>query len=384
MSFDSRIPTSPMSPMSPRSPMSPKSPRSSMSPKSPRLPRSSTVRYEIPLKNCDSPLKKSYLSSSRNHESSNTNNDLLLTKSISTILLKNRENIITSFLIILTDDHYKKRYFRSKSYYDNLKSKEYLFPGVLDIINIKELKTSKEFIIKDNVLPKQLYIKLPRENIYVLSDIFYESYFQSQMNELIRIFTTLKAETIDIHIHQDNTNNSVMNIHAGTHYTPVDLEVQYSDVKKEHNKMVTIKNMVFKNNEKNIDINDFTVKKNFYYLPNQDEWQDIIRNRIKKSMIKDTYYYTYENNMLISKELIAELKIFNIGFKYNIEKNKNITMKYKVKYFPLNKEQLLTSPSVSLSPNKKRNSICENEIDDDELNNSKNGFLYRLFEGILF
>ena len=302
-------------------------------------------------------------------------------KSISTLLDVNRDNTITSFLIIITDEQYKKKYFRSNSYYDNLKAKEYMFPGILDIVNIKDLKGNKEFIIKDQVIPLQLYIKLPRENIYVLSDKYYESYFLSQMNELIRIFTTLKAETIDIHIEQDRHTSSVININGGIHYTPVDLEAQYSDTKREQNKTVTTKNMTFKYNEKEIDINDFTVKKHFYYLPNQDEWQDIIRNRVKKCMIKDKYFYNYVNNVILSKELVAQLKVFNIGYRYNVENNKNIEIKYNVSYFPLNKQQLMSSPSVCMSPNKNINDNCE-ELQEEY--SSKDGFLYRLFGGILF
>jgi len=333
-------------------------------------------------RNCNSPLKNGYSSNYVKHQT--VSSEVILSKSISTILKKNRENTISEFLIILTDNNYKPNYFQSKSYYDKLKLKEHLFPGILNLINIKDLKSNKEFIIKDQIIPLTVYIKLPRENIYVSSDKYYEAYFQSQMNELIRIFTTLKAETIDIYIEQDRNTTSVINVNGGIHYNPVDLDTQYSKVKTENNKTITIKNMLFKNNGKDIDINDFIIKRKFYYLPNEDEWQDIIRNRIKKSMIKDDYCYVYENSSIISKELIAQLKIFNIGFRYNVNNNKNITIKYNVKYFPLDKQKLMDSPSVCMSPNKKRNSINLDDYEYEEMNNNTNGFLYRLFKGILF
>ena len=333
---------------------------------------------EVPLSPRRSPNKNQY--NSRRNSICGGDREMY-SKSISTLLDVNRDNTITSFLIIITDEQYKKKYFRSNSYYDNLKAKEYMFPGILDIVNIKDLKGNKEFIIKDQVIPLQLYIKLPRENIYVLSDKYYESYFLSQMNELIRIFTTLKAETIDIHIEQDRHTSSVININSGIHYTPFDLKAQYSDIKREQNKTVTIKNMVFKNNGKEIDINDFTLKKHFYYLPNQDDWQDIIRNRVKKCMVEDKYFYTYVNNVILSKELIAQLKVFNIGYRYNVENNKNIEINYNVSYFPLNKQKLMSSQSVCMSPNKNINDNCE---EPNESYSSKDGFLYRLFRGILF
>jgi len=334
------------------------------------------VKYKSPLNNCDT--ANLYNKQSPICEAPSS-------KSISTLLIKNRENTISDFLIILTDINYKPNFFQSKSYYDKLKSKEHLFPGILNLINIKHLKHNKEFIIKDQIIPLTVYIKLPRENIYVSSDKYYEAYFQSQMNELIRIFTTLKAETIDIYIEQDRNTTSVINVNGGIHYKPVDLETQFSNTKIENNKTITNKKMEFKNNGKDIDINDFTNKRHFYYLSNEDEWQDIIRNRIKKSMIKDDYYYTYENSSLISKELKIQLKIFNIGFRYNVENNKNISIKYNVNYFPLNKQNLMSSPSVCMSPNKKRNSMVNMEDDEyEEMNNNKNGFLYTLFKGILF
>lgn len=338
---------------------------------------------KTPKRNCNSPLKNCYSANDLKHQT--VSSEVVSSKSISNLLIRNRENTISEFLIILTDNNYKPNFFQSKSYYDKLKLKEHLFPGILNLINIKDLKNNKEFIIKDQIIPLTVYIKLPRENIYVSSDKYYEAYFHSQMNELIRIFTTLKSESVDIHIEQDRNTTSIINVNGGIHYKPVDLDTQYSNTKTENNKTITIKNMVFKNNGKDIDINDFIIKRNFYYLPNEDEWQDIIRNRIKKSMIKDNYYYVYENSSIISKELIAQLKIFNIGFRYNVNNNKNITIKYNVKYFPLDKQRLMNSPSVCMSPNKKRNSIISMDDDEyEEMNNNKNGFLYTLFQGILF
>ena len=60
---------------------------------------------------------------------------------------------------------------------------------------------------------------------------------------------------------------------------------------------------------------------------------------------------------------------------------KNIEIKYNVSYFPLNKQQLMSSPSVCMSPNKNINDNCE---ETQEEYSSKDGFLYRLFGGILF
>ena len=76
---------------------------------------------------------------------------------------KNRQNDYLNFLVVLMDKHYRPGIFQ-KSVYDSLLNCE--FPGKVDIIHHNDL-SNNEFIIKDNVVFKKLYIKSPKENLYI-------------------------------------------------------------------------------------------------------------------------------------------------------------------------------------------------------------------------
>jgi hypothetical protein len=122
---------------------------------------------------------------------------------ISSLVEQNRQNNFMEFLIVLSDKHYKKKYCYSKySLYDNLLKND--FPGTINVINEKELKTSNNFIIKDSIIFKKIYIKSHKENLYIDSSKYEEYLLNSITNEFLRVISTLKPSSIKLKISNQN------------------------------------------------------------------------------------------------------------------------------------------------------------------------------------
>ena len=101
------------------------------------------------------------------------------------------DNVSLDFLILLKKDDYRAT-FQCMSTMNKFKRNLRKLPGN---VNIEKLsKTTKD--IKGLKIPYVVYIKLPKENVYVTSDTWEYEYFNSQVMELIGIFTLLGASEI--------------------------------------------------------------------------------------------------------------------------------------------------------------------------------------------
>ena len=100
-----------------------------------------------------------------------------------------RHTDIMEFLIVLKDKDFEKSY-TCPSYYDKVNKNGSNLPGILECEKLNTIQESK-YIIRDIALPRTVYIKLPKEKLFVASDIWEYEYMKSQIQELILIFGLL-------------------------------------------------------------------------------------------------------------------------------------------------------------------------------------------------
>jgi hypothetical protein len=187
-------------------------------------------------------------------------------KSISSILTKNKKNDFLEFLIILCDDDYKSSFYY-KSTYENVLKQRKFFNDNLNIVNKKEITKNNEYLIDGLATLKKLYIKLPKENLYVNSSQFHNRYLNSKINELISVFTVLKAKNIKVTIESQTENNFKFNLSAGVKMNGVSLKTGAEKTKDSSNKLQSHWELEFfqdnKSNNGNtkININEFAVRK---------------------------------------------------------------------------------------------------------------------------
>lgn len=254
---------------------------------------------------------------------------------------RRQTNDILQYLIILTKDDYKSGTF-SKSMHDKLIDKLDLFMGILNIEKLDDFKLNNanninfKYKIDGNITPRLLYIRLPKEKLYVPADVFQERFLDSKMNELISIFSTLCSKSIKISVTHEHVSKINLNIGAGANIKGIEVKSEAKQESESTNKISTVREITFqepsKNEKLNIDI--FGNYNKFFYLPKDESWIDIIRRRINNKASSDDFKYNYKDYNCVTKELSSYLNFLHISLHYNASKYDNLVIAYDVDYYP--------------------------------------------------
>ena len=302
-------------------------------------------------------------------------------KSISSILIQNKKNDFLEFLIILCDDDYKGTFFY-KSMYDNLLKQRKYFNDNINIVNKKDIKKSNEYLIDGMANLHKLYIKLPKENLYVDSSQFHNRYLNSKINELISVFTVLKAKCIKVTIDSQSENNFKFNLSAGVKMNGVSFKTGAEKTQDKSNKLKSDWELEFFQNgnctSNKININEFADEKRFYYLPKEAEWIDAIRKRVSQNVSNDKFTYSYSDTNDIKYKAFTNLQLFNISCDYNKKQFENININYEIEYYPLD---TVIIENKSGENNNNNVIIINNNKDDKNMNiiDYVNNFLTSIF-----
>jgi hypothetical protein len=248
-------------------------------------------------------------------------------------LVENRTNDFLDFLIVLGEEHYKRRFF-GKSDYEKIKEQQ--FPGYIHILNMDELKArSKEFSVDGTVILKKLYIKLPKEHLYVDANKYQEKYLNSTMNEFMRIVATLNCSSIHLKIVNQNKDQFDLNLNASVIAKGYKIGGGANASTAKDNHTENEWSLEFDDNKEKIDIQIFLHKASFYYLPKYPAWNDLIRNRMRFGAKEAQYVYEYTDTNDIQLDFISKLHLLNIDFKYNKNKYQSLRFEYDIQYHPL-------------------------------------------------
>lgn len=256
---------------------------------------------------------------------------------IQTEIIKHKKNDLLTFLILLHQKDYQKGIIQ-KSVYEKLIANSDLFPGNLIIVNYNDFQSDdykNKYFIEGNVIPKQLYLKLPKEDLFVPIGTFQEKYLNSRINELINIFANLKPKKIIVSVDKNNGELFELNTNIGG-LTPIgDVRLGGTINKELDSELKIIKYMEFNLDSKPVDPNYFKNEYKFYYLPKEEEWLELIRKRLKHKLTKEKYIYSYKDMTRFKSSLTTKLQVLDIDINYNHKKYDNLKIYYEVEYYPL-------------------------------------------------
>lgn len=256
---------------------------------------------------------------------------------IQTEIVKHKKNDLLTFLILLHQKDYQKGLLQ-RSVYEKLISNYDLFPGNLIIVNYNDFQKDEykyKYFIEGNVIPKQVYLKLPKEDLFVPVGTFQEKYLNSRINELINIFSNLKPKKIIVSVDKDNQELFELNTNIGG-ITPIgDVRIGGEINKELESELRIIKYMEFNLDSKPVDPNYFKNEYKFYYLPKEEEWLELIRKRLKHKLTKEKYIYSYKDMTKFKTSLTTKLQVLDIEINYNQKKYDNLKIYYEVEYYPL-------------------------------------------------
>ncbi len=253
--------------------------------------------------------------------------------------IETMKNIRNEFLILLRKSDYKKRFYLcNKSYSDLLEEYEEEFDGILHLVNVKSIQdkdVSKKYKIHGIVYSHIVYMLLPKENIYVLPELFPYKYMESQHEELKHIFALLGAKSIKWKIidkkDENNEFSSKININAGV----INCGLGYESVDSVSDLFKNEGVRTFPNNKIVPNIKNIVNDKSIFYLMMEDSWKDAITRRIESNIEFDKFSYLYQNKMSIQKGFEANLDKMGIQFNYQNSILKKCEIYYEITYYPI-------------------------------------------------
>lgn len=257
-----------------------------------------------------------------------------------------------SFLILLNNDDYVKlpRYcFMSNK--DRIIKNRGHFPGKLHIRNYADIEHPdfrNQFIIEGYPLPKQLYVRLPKENIYVPYESYSTKLLNSKLGELRDLFIHLKAKTIKIKKTEISDNKVGANGKIGVSNVGVGAGFENSELFKNE----FVEELHFDADNKPIDVNAFReaygnsymhemkyaknhVKPKFYYLAQEYSWEDIIERRLNNRLVQDKYVYNHTDSRILKMNILNQLKLFDINIDAEKSEVRQLIIEYDIEYHPL-------------------------------------------------
>lgn len=237
----------------------------------------------------------------------------------------NYNELSLEFLIILKDHDFNEK--QCCSLFKRTKRATKKLPGIVHICSYENVKKYK---VKGLMLPYVLYMKLPKEEIYVSSDAWESEYFNSQTLELLKIFTVLGASDIKFKTARDHNEGNGVGIHANANLHAINIplkvgaEIEHyedSDDANIFDGQIKTKQPI---SEKYENMNDLIEKHKLYYVKNNYEWQSIISYKLQNDTItklkfNTTFYKGFKCGTSITTDLEAigiSVCLFDSGSKF--------------------------------------------------------------------
>ena len=246
------------------------------------------------------------------------------------------DNDVMKFLIVLTEADFKAKCWPFKRYSTHVKQSGTYLSGELDIVSIKNIsqrdkKGKKKYNINEMTNLKTLYIKIPKEQLYVKSNVWQFEYMKSQIREIIHIFGLLGARSVEYKVLSSNLNSFNFSSDVGVERIPIESGIKISNkdnLSTEISGKITYEAPIKFPSSKIICESD-----NIYYIIRKDDWKDICERRILNKATQDNFTFKFNTDISFSFKVTEKLKNLGIIFDVNSEETKNFTMQFSVDYY---------------------------------------------------
>jgi hypothetical protein len=239
------------------------------------------------------------------------------------------DNVSLDFLILFKQDDYQKT-FKCMSKMHKIKNDVKKLPGNVNIEKLSE--TSKE--IKGLKIPYVVYLKLPKERIYVTSDTWEFEYFNSQVMELIGIFTALGASEIIFNATKMNEDDQSFEASIGAKVTNVAVSIEASREIK-HNEHSKFSGHIKINNVAKVrckTVKEFISQNMLYYANFYPEWKSLIGYKLTTDTSQIDFEYTFHKGFHCQTKVGAKLENAGIICGFTNTNVKDITLKFCVTF----------------------------------------------------
>lgn len=247
--------------------------------------------------------------------------------------IKSAKSMSTEFMILFESDDFEERIFFDNKVEKAQKVSSKL-PGrfaAYDITKLDELNIR----IKGMPVIHALYIKLPKENIFVTSDTWEEDFFSAQILETMHIWTQLGAKEIkfDSQRSLDNSHAIMADIGIGSPGTKFSVGGSYENRKSEEGKFSG--NVVLDHPKKinYVDLDNFIDKNNIYYSRFAPRWLNIIEYKLdNQNLYHIDFQYTFTKGIHCSAKVFAKFNDIGISFGLSSDRTQSTYVCYDVDF----------------------------------------------------
>lgn len=239
------------------------------------------------------------------------------------------DDVSLDFLILFKKDDYQKT-FHCMSKMHRIKNNVKKLPGNVNIERLSE--TRKQ--IKGLKIPYVVYLKLPKEHVYVTSDIWEFEYFNSQVIELIGIFTALGASNITFDATKSHDTSDKLEASLGAKVSNIAVSIDGSrEIKHdEHSKFsghIEINNVA---KIKTKDVKSFIVQNKLYYANFYPAWKSLIGYKLMTDTTQIDFEYTFHKGFHCQTKVGLKLEEAGIICGFSNTNVQDITLKFRVTF----------------------------------------------------
>lgn len=247
------------------------------------------------------------------------------------VINKKHVNHRLRFLLLLPEEDYRRCIYSRKDLIWARKSK---FPGKLLIEKFEEVGCLP-YVIEGPPMPRQLYIMLPKEKLFIRSNHFTARYIDSKMNELKQLFVLLRAKKIKFTRNMSQKESSQFNseVQANVPSTAITGGTGVSSM--EYKLTEQSSEMHFTDTKQNTPIEEVLKQTDFYFLSREFHWQNIITRRLDNHLAYDKYTYKNQEMNLFQAKFKNQLKMFGLEAEYDWEQMQNLEIEYEIEYYPV-------------------------------------------------
>jgi hypothetical protein len=247
------------------------------------------------------------------------------------VIHKKHKNTRLRFLLLLPEEDYRKCIYSHK---DLICARKSRFPGKLIIEKFEEVGCLP-FAIEGPPMPRQLYIMLPKEKLFIRSNHFTARYIDSKMNELKQLFVLLRAKKIKFTRNMSHKKGLQINgdVKAGIPSSAITAGSGVSSMEFKLTEQSS--EMHFTETKYDTSIEEVLKQTDFYFLSREFHWQNIITRRLDNHLVYDKYTYKNEEMNLFQMKFKNQLDLLGLQAEYDWEEMRNLEIEYEIEYYPV-------------------------------------------------
>jgi len=191
---------------------------------------------------------------------------------------------------------------------------------------------AKEFKVEGILYAHELYVKLPKEQIYVRAEAWEHEYIKSQVQELVYIFRCIGGNVIDITVDQKNSDSSGEN--AGVYMGLADYGVSLGGrVERCQRTKNTIRSHLVFPTSKYYKTEKELFKDPFiFYLQYKPDWQNVIEERLAGQASSIEFEFLHFNELSVHRGFIIKANRLGIRIMLDNNDSNHLKMKFKVTF----------------------------------------------------